>query len=41
MNKHFTKITLYKNKERILNLPNISYFQQLLNIPAFTYAMLF
>ena len=41
MNKHLTKITLYKNQERTLNLPNISYFQQLLSMPASTYAMQF
>lgn len=41
MNKHLTKITLHKNKERTLHLPNISYFQQLLNMPASTYAMQF
>lgn len=35
------KITLHKNKERTLHLPNISYFQQLLNMPASTYAMQF
>lgn len=41
MNKHLTTITLHKNKERTLHLPNISYFQQLLNMPASTYAMQF